>query len=211
MSNTLLPVISGYHSLHQIVESIYGMCNSRLVGPFSFMENMALYTTTSSRYATEVLGKTVPCGLYTTLQRTLNDTFTAEASKVPSGDCVAVFDNEQVIGRKSGVQPNQKVRCSVITNLAFVELETDSQLQHIKDLKPKNWFKLDGFEARLEALRGEELKKTQSNKEDFLKVADQIASQNTPYDESLERAHYSQVYNFVDAALQDVISEQKKM
>lgn len=197
-------------SLSHIVESVYGICNKRMVCPFSFMENLSLYTTSGSRYATEVLGTTVPCGSYRTLQSTLNETFATKPAVVSNADGAVVFDNEQVVGKKVGVRPSQKARCSVITNIAFVQLEEGSRLQQNLDFKPKNWFRLEGFESRLEDLKGGDLLRMQTQKQQFLNVANAMINQDTPYEESLEKTHYTQVYYFINAALQEVKTQQRQ-
>ena len=63
----------------------------------------------------------------------------------PEGCIVSVFDNDQVIGRRYQVTPNNKLKTSVITNCAWIQLDEDGSLQK-QDLLPHNWFSLQGFE-----------------------------------------------------------------
>lgn len=197
------------YKLVHMVENVYGICHKNIICPFSFMQNVSLYTTTNSRYGSSLLNATQPCGSYTSLQSTLNETFAAVPAKIPPVDCMTVFDNEQVIGKKSGIQPSQKARCSVITNLAYVKLDSESQLQQMQNVMQKNWFQMKGFEAKMKFLKGNELENLSSERNVFLQTVQSIINQDA--DEDLEKTHYTQLYYFVDAALKDVQAQQIKV
>lgn len=53
---------------------------------------------------------------------------------------IYIYDNEQVVGKTWNVKPNNKVKCSVITNIAVAGLNETVSIQVKKDVHPKEWF-----------------------------------------------------------------------
>ena len=64
-----------------------------------------------------------------------------------------MFDNDEVIGRRYQVNPNNKLNTLVITNGAWVQIDKDSNLQ-TQNLLPHNGFRLEGIENTIVSLIG---------------------------------------------------------
>ncbi len=126
---------AAYFQMGRIVEDIYGLGQQRLVCPLGYMQNLATYTNTGSRYPTDIHSTISPVGSYTTLHNSLKAMSEGEPDPYPACDTVNVFDNEQVVGKKRGVKPVHKATCSVITNVAYFKVE-DKALQSQEHLKP---------------------------------------------------------------------------
>ncbi|CAG2202921.1 unnamed protein product [Mytilus edulis] len=60
-----------------------------------------------NRLAVDIIGNCCPAGHYQTVTSWLREQGTKEP-EIPISDLINVFDNEQVIGRKSAIRPNQK-------------------------------------------------------------------------------------------------------
>ena len=70
---------------------------------------------TGSKACLNLSGSSNPAGHYSTVTKWLMEQGTEE-KKCPAGDLINVFDNEQVISRKSGIKSDHKASVSVITN-----------------------------------------------------------------------------------------------
>ena len=54
-------------------------------------------------------------------------------------DIVIGFDKDQVVGKTYTVQPNNKVRSSVVTTTAFIQLDATGALQTNENFSPGVW------------------------------------------------------------------------
>lgn len=118
------------HILHMLFPSI--------VLPLCFMENLLLYNKTSSRQATDLIGNGGPHGCYDVVKDWLGNQ-SMNQLQFPCGDCVVVFDNNQVIGRSWKVKLNNKVKSSVVTTICQIEYPGYGNIQSRNDLLPKFW------------------------------------------------------------------------
>ncbi len=176
-----------------VLEIIFGLQSSMpYIGPLSFLQNINVYALTNSKLAANICGSLVPGGRYNTLSTWLSLQGGSEL-KCPDGDIVAMFDNEQILMRSWNIKPNNTFKSSVITNISAVALDPDSTLQKEKVYHPKSWFKVKGNENVVHDM-------TMSN------------SEMTGIDDSnnaLLHEHFNQVHDFLEAAIEEVVSEQK--
>jgi len=121
-----------------ILESLQSIRKVELIGPLCFVLNMNNYSMTSIKQATDVLGTVLPGGKYHCISLWLTEQAT-EAPKCPEGDLIAMFDNEQIIGRSWNIQPRNKVKMSITTNVLVVPLNSKSTIQNRTDLHPNKW------------------------------------------------------------------------
>lgn len=103
----------------------------------------------------------------------------------PNGDAVYVFDNEQVVGKTWTIKPNNKSKSSVITNIAVAGLDENLSVQTNKDLHPKEWFC--------------------ENKS--VDAVDKLLMENDSETRSLKQIHLAQLKLFINAAIEEVVSE----
>ena len=176
---------STWYQLCHILESIYGVSNSCFVAPMSFLHNLVTYSISGSRLVATMNATTGPYGSFPTISGWL-DKMACTPPECPNGCIISVFDNDQVIGRRYQVTPNNRLKTSVITNCAWVQIDKDSDLQN-QDLLPHNWFRLDGFEDTIVNLRDGTL----------------------AHHELLEDIHYEQLYYVLDGVIKTVKEEQK--
>ncbi|CAG2221821.1 unnamed protein product [Mytilus edulis] len=95
-------------SLARGVEQLYMLrCPYLITRTISFLLNISIYTLTGNRLAVDIIGNCCPAGHYQTVTSWLREQGTKEP-EIPIADLINVFDNEQVIGRKSAIRPNQK-------------------------------------------------------------------------------------------------------
>ena len=102
------------------------------------MQNLTILSLTGSKTAVDIIGSLGAGGRYNTLCRWFNSA-TPKAPSGPKGDTLYVFDNEQRVGKTWSVKPNNKVKASVITNVAAVTLNEDLQYQAKRELHPSQW------------------------------------------------------------------------
>ena len=179
-----------------ILETIFGLQKGSYIGPLSFLQNINIYALTNSKLAANICGSLVPGGRYDTLSTWLSLQGGSEL-KCPDGDIVVMFDNEQILMRSWNIKPDNTFKSSVITNISAVTLDADSNLQTEKACHPKSWFKVKGNESVVQDM--------------MISGADvPIAGNNDPSN-ALVNEHFNQVYDFVEAALEEVISEQKQL
>jgi hypothetical protein len=170
-----------------VMEILYKMKRKRLVAPLSFLHNLDTYALTGSRQCLDRNSVGEPSGSYQTIVNWID----RQASKIPicpEGDIVYVFDNDQVIGKTYYIQPNSKVKSSVITNCAWIIIDEHGELQKRPDLMPRNWLNCPGFISKVTAVR----------------------ESSTDLYSKLNEIHYQQTYLFIDAAIQQVMNEQSR-
>ena len=56
----------------------------------------------------------------------------------PDGDVVFMFDNEQILGKSWSVTAQNKVKMSVITNVAVLKLKDSNKQQILKQKRKVN-------------------------------------------------------------------------
>lgn len=160
---------------------------------------------TGSKACVDLCGSGNPAGHYKAVTKWLKEQGTDE-QKCPAGDLINVFDNEQVISRKSGIKSDHKASVSVITNKGFVVLDAHGELQQNNNLKPLHTLKLK--DESTDQNQFSNLKERQ----DFQIAVDQIISQSSEHHKQMEKDHFIQLCYFLDTAINDVWSEQiKKM
>ncbi|XP_062597901.1 uncharacterized protein LOC134259320 [Saccostrea cucullata] len=121
------------------IESIYRLIEKDFIGIWSFMQNLVTFSCTKSRQACNILGTAIPGGKYSYISSYLNSTEKDTESPCPKGDVAFIFDNEQVIGKTWNINAQNKVKMSVITNVAVVQIPTSSPLQEMPEYSPKLW------------------------------------------------------------------------
>lgn len=84
-----------------------------------FMENLLMYNATNSKQAVNLLGDSGPYGHYHAVKDWLSNQ-SMEPLPYPENDCVAKFDNNQVIGRSWKIKVNN-VQSSVVTTICQIE------------------------------------------------------------------------------------------
>ena len=179
--------------LASVVEQSYKICVPNLVSPFAFLQNLCLYTLTGSKTAIDIFGRTAPSGGYKTIYRWLYDQKAAEPV-CPPGETMNVFDNEQIIGRKTAIKPNSKARVSIITNKGTTQLSDECTLQKDKKYKP------------FQILKRQDLGGEHDNK--LKDVAQDVIDQENERYKTYETLHYEQLFHFLNVSLKCVADEQ---
>ncbi|VDH92761.1 Hypothetical predicted protein [Mytilus galloprovincialis] len=186
-------------SLARGVEQLYMLRCPYLITPISFLLNISIYTLTGSRLAVDIIGNCCPAGHYQTVTSWLREQGTKEP-EILIADLMNVFDNEQVIGGKSAIRPNQKVITSIITNKGVVALHSDQLIQGKADLKPQMLYNLHK--------QNEENENTDGQQELLNSITFEMMSQSSKRIIKMERDHFEQLYYFVNAAIEVVKQEQ---
>lgn len=179
-------------SLHVcgIVESIYKLANPCFVGPVSFMNNLTILQMGGSKTAVNVVGSQGAGGKYDTVTSWLENASQQMKLTCPDGDVMFILDNEQCVGKSWSLKVNNKVKMSVITNIAVAQLESVPKVQTEDTLHPRKWHKV-------------------VDNEDV--VSDMAESDETsPRIIDLKSKHYDQLFYYLDFAIQQVLSEQKE-
>ena len=173
-------------SMSVLLEHVYKLRNSQFIGPVSLLQNMTIFSLSHSRTVADIIGNISAGGKYTTLCKWLDNN--AKSPAPVSGDAIYIFDNEQVVGKTWNVKPNNKAKCSVITNIAVAGLNETVSIQAKKDLHPKEWF----CEQRL------------------LETVDKLLMEDDDQVQSFKQTHLSQLKLFINAAIEQVVIEQKE-
>ncbi len=198
------------YTLACVLEGIYSLCVPRLILPASFMVNLFMYTQTSSKIVSNVLGNILPGGSYSTLQRWLHHRNTVPVP-CPSGIVMNAFDNEQIIRYKRKLNPEVISRSSVITSKMFVHLEnsTDPDLQKSTSIKPEINFTVKHYEDCVSNARTpREKEEAETKKAIFKETAIKIRDQKLSEIGDLEQLHLKQLCGFLDKAISIVMQEQ---
>jgi hypothetical protein len=174
-----------YMTAH-IMEILYKIKRKRVVAPLCFLYNLDAYALTGSKQCLERNSMREPSGTYQTVINWI-ERQASTAPVCPDGDILCIFDNDQVIGKCYFIHPDSKVKSSVITNCAWVAIEEYGTLQKRTDLLPRNWLNSPSFVAKVKAVR----------------------ESSTDHYTQLGIIHYEQVYLFIHAAIEQVLSEQK--
>lgn len=164
----------------KVAEYFVHLLHPNTILSLCFMENLLMYNATNSKQAVNLLGDSGPYGHYHAVKDWLSNQ-SMEPLPYPENDCVAIFDNNQVIGRSWKIKVNNKVQSSVVTTICQIEYPSYS-LQRQVNLKPKFW----NFDA-------EKLKR-------WVRDMPQEVSD----------VHYKQLYSTLAKNLQIVVSQQKQ-
>lgn len=122
-----------------------------------------------------------------------------DAPVLPGCDVMNVFDNEQVIGNKSGIRPKNKAKISIITNKGYVAIKEN--LQKMKELKPPYIIRKDTEDyLNFPEFDPDVLKSTVES------IIDSKSERNKSYID----AHYEQLYLFLEVAMRVVAEEQEE-
>ena len=214
-----------------ICENIYKMIKPNFIGIASFMQNLNLFSITNSKLATNINGSTMPGGKYTTISNWLSQQASCPPT-CPQGDIVVMYDNEQIIGKTWSIKPNNKVKVSIITNIAALPLTDKTCLQKRSDLHPRKWLPVANnhhIASHLPGVASPEVEDTDESKgaqsSDLSDSGQQQIpnSQGTSSSEgeatgitqgcsavlNFKSLHYEQLYGLVDLALCEVLNSQK--
>lgn len=164
----------------KVAEYFVHLLHPNTILSLCFMENLLMYNATNSKQAVNLLGDSGPYGHYHAVKDWLSNQ-SMEPLPYPENDCIAIFDNNQVIGRSWKIKVNNKVQSSVVTTICQIEYPSYS-LQRQVNLKPKFW----NFDA-------EKLKR-------WVRDMPQEVSD----------VHYKQLYSTLAKNLQIVVSQQKQ-
>ena len=77
-----------------IYEQLYSLTGPLSVSPFSFLQNLVIYSSSNSKIAVNLVGNTIPGGTYSTVKKWL-DNISTKPLESPPGDCFVAFDNDQ--------------------------------------------------------------------------------------------------------------------
>lgn len=66
---------------------------------------------------------------------------TSKPLQFPDGDCVVIFDNNQVIGRSWNIKVNHKTKSSVVTTICQLQYDGYHNIQRQPQLKPYLWLR----------------------------------------------------------------------
>lgn len=124
-----------------IIEQLYRMRSSKRVFPWSFLVALNIYKKTGSKEVINTLAAAYSTPTYYVLQNWLKEQGGKEV-EYPKGLTMNVFDNEQAIGRRTGVHPSNRARCSVVTNVAVCTLDAENTIQQDDSLKPSLVFQV---------------------------------------------------------------------
>lgn len=145
-----------------------------------FPLNLLLYVASGSRNAVNLTGKGGPHGSYATVREwILNQT--SKLLQFPDGDCVVIFDNNQVIGRSWNIKVNHKTKSRVVTTICQLQYDGYHNIQRQPQLKPYLWLRNIDFRDNV-----------------------RIIPQN------LLDVHYRMLYFTVAERLKKIISEQRQ-
>ena len=161
---------------------------------------------TGSKYAVNAMNCSGAGGSYTPMRDWVNN-LPMTPLPCPSGTVVNVFDNEQVIGRKSGLVPKNTARSSVITNCGVVQLGTE-EIQTKAALKPKNWTHIKALNLKVRSAHADDKESMEAERKKFLEIVQGMISQGTTFHHEMEKYHYTQLYFFLEKAIDDVRNAQ---
>lgn len=163
----------------KVAEYIVHLLHPNTILSLCFMENLLMYNATNSKQAVNLLGDSGPYGHYHAVKDWLSNQ-SMKPLPYPDNDCVAIFDNNQVIGRSWKIKVNNKVQSSVVTTICQIAYPSYN-LQRQVNMKPKFWdFDVEKLKRLVRDMPNE--------------VSD---------------IHYKQLYNTLAKNLQIVISQQK--
>lgn len=171
-----------------LIEMVYKSGNSHFLGPVSIMQNLTVLSLTGSKTVVDIIGSVCAGGKYKTLCRWFEDN-TSKAPAIPPGDVVCMFGNEQVIGKTWFVKPNNKVKSSVITNVAAASLNSEMLYQDIAEYHLARWFIGERSVA----------------------VVPKLLDENDDHFTFLKQVHLTQLKLFLKAAIDLVLEEQNKV
>lgn len=163
------------------LEMIYCVIFVNIVLPVCFLQNLLLYVASGSRNAVNLTGKGGPHGSYPTVREWISNQ-TSKPLQFPDGDCVVIFDNNQVIGRSWNIKVNHKTKSSVVTTICQLQYDGYHNIQRQPQLKPYLWLR----------------------NIDFIRDNVRIIPQN------LLDVHYRMLYFTVAERLKKIISEQRQ-
>lgn len=125
--------------ISEIIECIYSCRNKRLVLPISLRSNLLTYSISNSKLLVNINNVQRPSGSYSYLCDWLSE-HAKEEIEFPNGLVRVIFDNEQVVGKRYRVRANlNNVPCSVITSVAYLQIDEHSNIQNDEQYAPKNW------------------------------------------------------------------------
>ena len=178
-----------------VLESIYRISDPMFIGAWSFIQNLITFSTTKSRQACNILGTAIPGSKYSTVTAFLNDTDTGREALCPPGDVIFMFDNEQVVGKSWSVTAKNKVKMSVITNVAVMQLETAKNIQQVQHLMPGQWLTSEGKKDVITELCNE----SDDQPNQSLRDSDFFLN--------LKKVHYQELYRTLDIVIQQIQGE----
>jgi translation initiation factor 2 beta subunit (eIF-2beta)/eIF-5 len=124
------------YMLCKTVESIANFVRSQVLLPFHLRKSILVYSVTGSRLTLKTVSQGSPYASYDSLRKFLN-TIIPEVSSTSDSDCIATFDNNQILQRRWKVKLSNQVHCSVVTMVVFFKFESKFQFQ--ENLRPCDW------------------------------------------------------------------------
>lgn len=103
----------------KVAEYFVHLLHPNAILSLCFMENLLMYNATNSKQAVNLLGDSGPYDHYHAVKDWLWNQ-SMEPLPYPENDCVAKFDNNQVIGRSWKIKVNN-VQSSVVTTICQIE------------------------------------------------------------------------------------------
>ena len=172
------------YKLCKSVESILNLSAAHTVLPVHFRESVLLYVLTGSKLALTTVGGASPHSSYWSVRSWLSN-LSDKPSKVPTGDIMTAFDNNQILQRRWRVTLNNVVQCNVATMIIYFDLDENGQLQ-FENEAPSSWMSA--------ALPESELKR--------IKFLDQ--------DDEIKAQHYLHLHTFLARTIDEVQAEHKQ-
>ncbi|XP_071163549.1 uncharacterized protein [Mytilus edulis] len=168
-----------------LLENIYKLRNANFLGPVSTLQNLTVLSLTNSKAAVDICGSSGAGGRYMTLCKWLGN-IPSEANISPAGDILLVFDNEQIIGKTWNIKPNNKIKTSIITTVASIQLQNEKySLQKDHQFHPASWFTKDRVND----------------------VMNQVILEESEVYNTYKKEHYSQFKLFVTASIAQILDE----
>lgn len=181
-----------YQHIFPLMESIYRLSDKEFIGIWSFMQNLVTFSSTKNKQACNILGTAIPGTKYSSISKFLNDIEKSQQATCPEGDIAFMFDNEQVIGRTWNIRAQNKVKMSIITNVAVVKISSNSNLQSIEDYSPKKWLT------------------SENKKEVVLRLCGTDTNGDDPSNQQNIDDHYSELHHHLEHCIAQVVDELHK-
>ena len=122
-----------------LLEQIHHLRDLNLITPFSFRQNLVIYSSTNSKIASQIFGSSRGAGSYTTVTKVI--TTPSDPLECPSmRDIHTAIDNNQKVGHHSGrIREGSSVPMSICTSVSHISPPIKSMLQYSDTLKPSVW------------------------------------------------------------------------
>ena len=170
-----------------VLESIYRIADPQFIGAWSFLQNLVVYSSSKNKQACNILGTAIPASKYNNVSAYLSDIESSREAKCPDGYVIFMFDNEQVVGKSWNITADNKVKMSIVTNVAVVHVDPQmNNLQRDRNLMPGKWLSAEDQEELVLSLCRED---------------------ENEISKKYMKCHYTELFRAVDIAFKQVQDE----